>query len=577
MKIYFYTFFLFLSFCLFADEKELLERLNSHILIEDYSSALEEAKSGISKSSSPSNKLKLKYIECLALNDREIEAINELKKIEGINYESQNHDVMENICWAILNKASKSQQYTTRLMASIGVHFTHDVRAINILSKLMKDTNAIIRSVAIQLSSSYMDKPLKDIVESLFVNERLWFVRLEVIRAIGKMKIFEKQNQLKEIIASDKTTFEEKEIASTALVNISDNINYDEIKSLALSSKAGLRKLACDLASYFNVIEAKDLIVSLVKDPITDVRISALNAICLNYLNEIDEKILKEIILGASKDLNPYVAITASYIGLLKNYSFSENFFKKYIYNEDDIEGARFASCALSKVFNKALKLKKQILKNHPDIYVKANLALGLIAERKLLKEASDILFNFLKTQREKLMWEESKNPLFQVLCPSYLRHIDQIPRYPEGIDQMTRLHILSILAIIDDKKACEGIKDFLKEKGWGITGFASATLLKEGDEEALDIVKELLNEKDQNVKIQAALVLALLGKDETVLGTLQEAYNQVDYNMKIQILEAIGHIANKKSIKFLINILDEPYQNLRVVASSSLIRCINS
>lgn len=576
MKRYFCLILISLAFSSFSEEFEILERINSHVLIEDYSSALEEAKMYLEKSKNPSNQFKLKYIECLALNDNDIEAIKELKKLLDLGYEIQDNDTIENICWAILFKASRSDQYTTRLTALIGVYLTQDVRAVNILNKLMKDTNAIIRSVAIQLSSSYMDKPLKDTIKKLFLDEKLWLVRLEVIKAIGKMKIFEKQNELKEIIASDKSTFEEKEIATSALVNICENIDFNEIKTLSISPKAGLRKLSCDLASYFNVSQAKEIVISLAEDPISDVRISALNAISLNYLNEIDEKTLKKIITYSINDSDPAVAITACYVALLKNYNFAEATLKKYIYSED-IENARFASCVLSRIVDKCFKLKEQIIKNHTDIYVKANLALGLLSEKKLLKESSSILFDFLKNQKEKLMWEEQKNPLFKILCPSYIRHIDQIPRYPEAIDQMTRLHIFSMLAIIDDKKACEGIKNFLKEKGLGITGLASATLLKEGDEEALDIVKKLLDQKEQDIKIQAALVLALLGKDETVIETLQEAYNSVEYNMKIQILEALGHIGSKKSIKFLIRILDEPYQNLRVVASSSLIKCINS
>jgi len=576
MKKYFFVILIFLAFNIFTEEIDVLERINSHLLIEDYSSALEEAKTYINKSNNFSNQFKLKYIECLALNEYEIEAIKELKNLLNQGYEIQDNDSIENICWAILVKATKSQQYLTRLTALIGVHLTHDVRAINILNNLMSDTNAIIRSIAIQFAGSYMDKPLKEKIEKLFSEEKLWLVRLEVIKAVGRMKIFKKQNELKEIIASDKATFEEKEIATTSLVNISENIDFDEIKTLSMSPKAGLRKLACDLASYFNVVEAKEIIISLAEDPITDVRIAALNAISLNFLKDINEKILNKIIFNAANDSNPAVAITACYIGLLKNYTFAENNLKNFIYN-DDIENARFASCVLARISNKCLNLKKQILKEHTDFFVKANISLGLIAERKLLQEAADTLFYFLKNQKEKLMWEEKKNPLFQILCPSYIRHIDQIPRYPEAIDQMTRLHIFSMLAIIDDKRAYEGIKDFLKQKGLGITGYASATLLKEGDEEALDIVKELLNQKEQDIKIQAALVLALLGKDETAIETLQEAYFSVDYNMKIQILEAIGHIGSKKSIKFLINILDEPYQNLRVVASSSLIKCINS
>ena len=46
---------------------------------------------------------------------------------------------------------------------------------------------------------------------------------------------------------------------------------------------------------------------------------------------------------------------------------------------------------------------------------------------------------------------------------------------------------------------------------------------------------------------------------------------------MKIHILEAIAHIGSKKSIKFLVNTLEEPFQILRVIAASALIQCINS
>ncbi len=557
---------------LHAAEKSELDKINSHILIEDYSTALENARSSLDKYSS-SNKLKFKYIECLALNGEELKAIKELKKLKEDEYKYLSSDTLENISWAILNKASKSTQYTTRLTTLIGVHLTGDVRAIKILNESMKDTNAIIRSVSLQLSSSYMDRPLKEMVNELFLNEKLWLVRLEVIKAIGKMKIFEKENQLKEIIADEKATFEEKEVAISSLVNILQNVDLEEIKNLAKSKKAGLRKLCCDLTSYFDVKEAKDLIIELCDDPISDVRIAALNAICLNFLNEIKD--LKKLLLKWVNDPSPNVAITASYMAILKNYSFGEKYLRKYFYQQD-FDNARFAAAVLGKLSNKCLNLKKEILNRHKDIFVKANIAIGLIGERKLIKEASNVLFSFLEND-EKIMWENRQNPLFEVLYPSYIRHIDQIPRYPEAIDQMTRLQLLSMLAIVEDPRAFEAIKIFLKQKGWGITGFASATLLKEGDEQALAIIKELLNENQSDIKVQAALVLALFGKDPSVISTLEEAYQDADYNMKIQILEAMGHIGSKKAIKFLIDALEEPYQNLRVVSASSLVRCLNN
>ena len=519
MKLKFFVISLLLLACVFGGENSLLERINSHILLEDYESALEDAKSSLDKYKS-SNKLKFKYIECLALNGEELKAVKELKELNEADYKNLSHDTLENISWAILKKAIKSSQYITRLTTLIGVHLTQDVRAIKILNSSMRDSNAIIRSVALQLSSSFMDRPLKETVNTLFANEKLWLVRLEVLKAVGRMKIFERKDELKEIIADDKATFEEKEMATSALVNITDSIDIEEIERLAKSAKAGLRKLSCDLTSYLDVKEAKQLVLKLAEDPLADVRVAALNTISLNFLNEINNKDLKNLILKSVKDTDPIVAITSCYIAILKNYSFGEKTLRQFLY--EDAENARFAAAVLARVANKCTRLKKEILQKHFDIYVKANVALGLIGERKLLKEASSTLFSFLESD-EKLMFEEKKNPLFQVLYPSYIRHTDQIPRYPEAVDQMTRLQLLSMLAVIEEKQALQAIKTFLKQKGWGITGFASATLLKEGDEQAISIIKELLKEDDKNVKVQAALVLASLAKEEGVIETLEE------------------------------------------------------
>ena len=48
-------------------------------------------------------------------------------------------------------------------------------------------------------------------------------------------------------------------------------------------------------------------------------------------------------------------------------------------------------------------------------------------------------------------MWDDS---LFHLLSPSKIRYIDQIPNYPKAIDSITRLNLLSLLAIMEDEKA---------------------------------------------------------------------------------------------------------------------------
>ena len=173
-------------------------------------------------------------------------------------------------------------------------------------------------------------------------------------------------------------------------------------------------------------------------------------------------------------------------------------------------------------------------------------------------------------------MWDQRPNPLFKILAPSQVRYIDQIPNYPEAIDQMTRLNLCSLLAIFEDARALNALKTFLQKRNWGISGVAAATLLQEGDEQAMEVVRQLLGDSDPNVQLQACLVLAMLGKDGSVLADLQGAYPGSDHERKLQILEAIGKMGSPASYSFLLGVFQEPFPVLRVAAAAALIQCVN-
>jgi len=100
--------------------------------------------------------------------------------------------------------------------------------------------------------------------------------------------------------------------------------------------------------------------------------------------------------------------------------------------------------------------------------------------------------------------------------------------------------------------------------------------LLKEGDRGSLDVVHNLLEDPDPNVRLQACLVLSMLGHDENMVFDLQKAYVQADHERKLHILEALSHIGSGESLPFLIGVLEEPFQVLRVAAAACIIQCIN-
>ncbi|MCB1108984.1 MAG: HEAT repeat domain-containing protein, partial [Chlamydiia bacterium] len=101
------------------------------------------------------------------------------------------------------------------------------------------------------------------------------------------------------------------------------------------------------------------------------------------------------------------------------------------------------------------------------------------------------------------------------------------------------------------------------------------AALLGEGATDALDIVKGLLDSKDPKVRVQAALVLAFMGREKSAATVLEDAYSNVPRECKLTILEALGAIGSEESLPFLVRTLDEPFQITRVVAASSIIQCL--
>jgi HEAT repeat protein len=309
-------------------------------------------------------------------------------------------------------------------------------------------------------------------------------------------------------------------------------------------------------------------LIPLLQDASPDVRLQALYSLGLLKV-DIDKKELLPLL----EDSSPYVAITAAWLATVKEWQEGPAYFRKWL-QHPHADFSRTASAALSVTGRAGVPLMLEVLKTHPDSYVRANLAIGLIGEQTEVLFACDSLDSIFFTEQTKLwMWDE-RTP-FRSLSPSLVTHIDQVPNYPFVVDQLTRLEILSMLSVMQYPKAQDAVKGFLKNKSWGVSGAAAGALLEEGDEEALNLVRGLLQEKDQAIRVQAALLLALLGKDPVAVKMLQEVYAEVDREMKIHILEALGRVGDPESIPFLVDILKEPFQLLRVVAASALIQSL--
>ncbi len=559
-----------------TDEETAVKRIHSHLFIKDPAAAVQEAQNSL-KLYPQSLNLQLAYLKALCQKGEEVEAFEQFISIFKTPETSSPPDrvILEWLAWGVLNKGDESPLLMVRLYALLGAAFTQDARAIAILMKELQGSNAILRSLAVKLSSQYGDAPLRAELLRLLKEEKIWFVKLEVIQAIGQLRMSEAKSTLQEMVASPKTMAEEKANALIALAGMYETLSQEELSQLVNSDRAGLRQLAPEIVAHLDLKEGTDSLLPLLFDASPDVRISTMKTLGLLRINTLQGKPTLDLLKKNLQDAHPEVAIMAGWLATVLGDAQGQIVLQQWI-KQNRLEFKRLAAAALSATGAQGSDLAARLLKEETDLYTKVNLAIGLIGQRKEVKQASEVLAGALDSGEKQLwMWESSSSGLFQSLSPSNVRHREEIPQYPQMVDHLVKLDLLSILSIVKYPKTQEAVKKFLKAQAWGVTAAAAAHLLQEGDESALEIIRGLLEDPDEKVRIQAALILALLGGDPSAVKVLIAAYPQVDREMKMHILEAIGHIGDASAVPFLVSLLKEPFQGLRVVAASALIQCL--
>lgn len=553
-------------------EDEYVRNVQAHLRIKDFQTAQDEVIAALHLY--PHSKALWEvYVKVLARQGNEKEMIEVWKDyIDVFPEEKEQRGLVETLAWGVIDKASYSSSPVIRVMALLSAFLSQDSKGIEIVRRNLRDNNSAIRAVAVQLSANLRDEDIQDEIYRIFREEKVWNVRLEAIRSIGAMKIKKAQKELLDILKNPKSTAEESVAAIEALVEMWDTVTREGLGKLASSDRAGLRLLACQVAAHFGMKNDMDLILPLVNDHHAEVRNAALWALGNLRLDKVGGKSIVEIAEKKLDDIDPLVGVKAAWVITLNDPEKGQEVFRKWFKHKD--RNIRITAAAhLAACGKYAFPLIIEQFQATQESYVLMNLALGLIGQRQETHKACFALYQGLQNTKERWAWDEKNN--VKALVPSKLKHTDDLSNSPETIDQLTRLEILNILAIMKFSKAQQAIKTFLQQKTWGISAMAASTLLTEGDEEALELVQNLMSDEEMQIRVQAALILALWGGKDEALETLENAYSKVDRDMKERILEGIAKISSPKSIPFLLDRLHEPNQSLRVMAAAGLLICL--
>ncbi len=555
-----------------SDEKEFAKGITSCLLIKDYSAAVNLGKMA-TKAFPESRQIQSLLIRSLAESGESVEALKLFQKEFSDRSLKDNFSLLESVAWATLIHSEEKSEMA-RISSLIGASLTHDSRTTSLIVDALESSNALLRSFGLRLAPQYNDRIVQKRVLALLREERNWYVRLELIQAVGYMRLTEAMPFLKEAIASQSVTQEEKVSAIHALVNIYEDVSDKDLDLLLNHQRSGLRELGIAIIDHFGKGDKIVRLIPLLKDPSPHVRSLVLGVI---GTMDIDQNVLthvnKDIDL-LMKDVHPEVAVMAAWLKLRINPEEGLERLVEWALSKD-LPRARFAAVALGCGGKRTFFVLAKTLEEAKDPYVKANLALAMVKQKVDGAKAVAYLKTFFLETSEELMWQPGVYPMFTALVPSRVSHVTHIPSYPALVDHLTRLDLLNVLCIAGCEEATLLVKKFLDKEMWGVVTGASVLLIQEGDKEALGLIRKLLDDENEKTKIQAALALAFYGGDPKVAKILENAYPKVDWERKIQILEALGFLGNRDEIPFLLETMKEPFTLLRTIAASSVIQCL--
>lgn len=513
------------------------------------------------------------YIKVLSQADEDMEALRLWKDSSHLFPKlKDNFDLIETLAWSVLSKAQKSSQKNVKIASLYSSASSQNVKSVHFLENALSDPDAQLRMLAAKLSLNLRDTRLIDAMKRQLKREKVWYVRLELLRSLAALKQKEAEKSLEVILENSKATFEEKIIALEGLVSIYENLEDINISSFIQSKRAGHRLLATRLFLALNYTPDENQAKCLLNDHNPDVIISTL--FTLSTLDYDFSKIRKEV-FELKKSSNVYLKMTANWFAALKGDKPSIQELVACCYHQNSLE-RQLAAGFLSRLGPIAEAETLAVMKKTQDSYVKVNLAYGLIGLSENKKLLCKTIQSFLVECEEPIMWQSFFLHSFKLIMPSQVRHIPSVTNYPALIDSHTRLSLINILAIFRYDNFESSLKEYLKKNHLGATFYASKALLEEGTSEAISKIENLLEDPDIHISVQAALILAFHGQDERAFSVLQTAYPQVNKGLKSSILEALGQLGSKKNLDFLLDLLDDPFNVNRMLAASAIIQCVN-
>ena len=530
-----------------SQENLLINRIKNCLLISNFEEAVEISEYANRKFLNCDELEKLLIISW-ARNGQEQKALNLLEPyVAKLSSADDIREIYREIAWSIIERNYDTSAITLRQICLLAASISGESRGVNLLLKGLVDTNYVVKKAAIEFSSQLPDKALQDHVLKIVETEKNREIVKASIVALGNMNAKQAVNHLKTVIAAENVPVAEQILAINSLLQILDSVDVETLQRLSQSNRFIVKLFVCQAISHFNLVNCKNILISLINDPNAMVRASALKNLGLLNIQNDDLKNVK-ISFSFSSDLDTEVQVTKGWFLLLHGDVEGEKILERSLLSHRK-EEALLASAAIKNLGSRALNISQKWFKKHQDPFVRLNLSMHLLSQESSIKEATSELESLCLNLKDRLA--PSDNSLFEHITSAHKVKSSSLDDLIIQ-DQLTRLGVLNLLIDNHSSRAEMILHELMQKKKWEIAFGAGLLAMSLSNDSAVEMLNKHLSDPSAKIKLKSALILSLWSRDEKPLAVLKEAYKLAPHDIKARILEAIARIGSDESLLFL-------------------------
>jgi HEAT repeat protein len=478
--------------------------------------------------------------------------------------------VLEEVAWASLQEGCRQGTLSQRVGALLGQMVTRDTRALPALHAALEDASPVMRAIAAQLVTLCWDAETSIRLEKRLQIEQQPDVRKALIRALGQCGTpFSLQTLLE---AVEKTDPQEQLAALESVSNHLGEVPVQIVETCLRHPRSGMRALGAHLALHLKKPVALNALINLMKDPQAAVRSAAWQSLASLNPGPMGWKKLIPFWEKIREERDPSIAAVAAGLALRHAPEQATPYLLEAIFGDHRKRGLQALQGVL-KSGPAGLKILQDVAATHPDRLMRMNACVGCLAHRHQLSHHLAQLLEELQQLDERIMPLRSAG--LATIGPSEIGHVPGVANLPEAMDLMARLRLSHLIRAVGGPLPTEQLARWLDETRWSLSAASAQMLLSEGDAQAAQMVKNILDHANPKVRLQAALVLAIVGKDEEALEHLVQAAQTGDMEIELQVMDAAGSLGSRVFLPFLSKKLADPSPQIRQVAASSLLQIL--